>query len=207
MKLLNQIKQQSNTHTHTNKPSVQADQINANINNLNPKQNLRQNPNPNPNHHFRSNSNPNPNSNPKEYFTPNDSEPEFELSEQLSDSVNIQHPSRSTVPPNTNTNANAINPNGRFRYGPPSTNPQNPSNTMSNQPVPESPTTNYVIEYAVVPLILMIIFIALIHPYSSAILEKYMPPLTSMKGYATRALILGFAYIILRGIVSFVKKN
>lgn len=60
---------------------------------------------------------------------------------------------------------------------------------------PKSTTTT---DYVIMPIILLIAFIALVHPTTSSFLEKYLPAMNSMKGYFVRGMILVIIYIIAR---------
>lgn len=53
-------------------------------------------------------------------------------------------------------------------------------------------------EYVIMPIILLIAFIALVHPTTSNFLEKYVPAMNSMKGYFVRGIILVIIYIVAR---------
>lgn len=72
--------------------------------------------------------------------------------------------------------------------------------TAKNQHVNKtnvSQKNNNTMKYIITPIILLIVFIILVHPGTSKILTKYIPPLTSMKGYIMRGLILVIFYYIL----------
>lgn len=68
-------------------------------------------------------------------------------------------------------------------------------------PVPQNNT----IEYLVIPLFLIIIFIALVHPTTSKYLNKYLPPMRDMKGFFVRGLILAIAYIAIKFATTMIK--
>lgn len=67
------------------------------------------------------------------------------------------------------------------------------NNNKTNVPQKNNNTMKYIIT----PIILLIVFIILVHPSTSKLLTKYIPPLTSMKGYIMRGLILVIVYYIL----------
>lgn len=56
---------------------------------------------------------------------------------------------------------------------------------------------NKLAQYVIVPAALAIIFIILVHPVTSKILDKYLPPMKNMKGYLVRAVILALAYVVI----------
>lgn len=71
---------------------------------------------------------------------------------------------------------------------------------MGTRPPPVAVPTkknNTVVQYVVIPILLVIIFVALVHPKTSAILEKYIPKMTNMKGYLVRGAILAILYIVI----------
>jgi len=73
---------------------------------------------------------------------------------------------------------------------------------------PESQMKNYAIEYALIPIFIVIIFVLLVHPTTSTYLEKYIPKMVDLKGYAIRGIILAIMYIIIKIIISqTIKKN
>jgi len=76
----------------------------------------------------------------------------------------------------------------------------------SGKVVQPSKSKNTITEYVVIPVLLMIVFIILVHPKTSGMLEKYIPKMTSMKGYLVRAFILAIMYIIIRAATSMMNK-
>lgn len=62
-------------------------------------------------------------------------------------------------------------------------------------PVKKSSST---MEYIIIPILLMITFIVLVHPKTSGMLEKYLPKMTSMKGYLIRGLLLAVIYVVIK---------
>jgi len=93
-------------------------------------------------------------------------------------------------------------------------NPQNPKNpgnpgNPGNQIVPypnrrphpgvppkyHKPPENKMVKYFIIPLLLVIVFIALVHPTTSKYLEKYLPSMKDMKGVFVRGAILAIVYI------------
>ena len=80
-----------------------------------------------------------------------------------------------------------------------------PPNTVTIQCPPKK--SNIVVEYIVIPAMLVGIFVLLTHPKTSAYLRKYVPPMKNMKGFIIRGLILAIAYIIIRMIANTVTKN
>lgn len=65
-----------------------------------------------------------------------------------------------------------------------------------------SSNKNGMIEYGILPAIILVSFIVLVHPSTSKILGKWLPPMTNMKGYFIRGLILAIMYIIARMIAN-----
>lgn len=53
-------------------------------------------------------------------------------------------------------------------------------------------------DYIIIPIILLVTFVALVHPKTSKFLEKYLPKLDSAKGCLIRGVILVFVYLIAR---------
>ncbi len=66
------------------------------------------------------------------------------------------------------------------------------------EPTKCPPKPNNIVTYGVIPIVLIITFIILVHPKTSSILGKYLPPMTSMKGYLIRGVILAVVYVVLR---------
>lgn len=90
-----------------------------------------------------------------------------------------------------------------------SNNSNNLKNTMpnlksisTNSNVDKTKSSNKMTDYFIFPLLLLIIFILLVHPYTSKYLDKYLPPMKNIKGYAIRGLILAIAYIVIKLLVS-----
>lgn len=68
--------------------------------------------------------------------------------------------------------------------------------TQRRNPLPPAPPKNNIIlKYIVFPLVLMIVFILLVHPKTSSLLDKYIPPITKTTGILIRAVILGLVCI------------
>jgi hypothetical protein len=65
-----------------------------------------------------------------------------------------------------------------------------------------TPIKKYAIEYALIPLSLVGIFILLVHPTSATYLEKYLPKMADLKGCAIRGAILAIVYIVIKIIIS-----
>lgn len=59
------------------------------------------------------------------------------------------------------------------------------------------PKDNKLTQYVIIPIALIIIFVALVHPKTSGLLEKILPKMDSLKGYFVRGLVLAIAYIAL----------
>jgi hypothetical protein len=74
-------------------------------------------------------------------------------------------------------------------------------------PIESNESTSPMTEYAVITIVLMITFILLVHPTTSSYLEKYLPPVTNLKGCGIRAAILGVVYIITKVIMTYTKKS
>ena len=77
--------------------------------------------------------------------------------------------------------------------------------TMVNQsistPVPQTvckSKTNIAVDYIIIPIILVIIFVLITYPKTSKILRKFLPPMRNLKGFIIRGLILAIAYIVVR---------
>lgn len=66
------------------------------------------------------------------------------------------------------------------------------------KPQPPANKTNTTMEYIIIPIILLCVFVALVHPKTSGLLEKYLPKMDSMKGYLTRGLIFALIYIVIK---------
>jgi len=73
--------------------------------------------------------------------------------------------------------------------------------------VPVYKSENNMVSYIIIPLLLVVIFVILVHPKTSKILEKYLPKMDSMKGYAVRGLILAIAYVIVKFVTSSMGKK
>lgn len=69
------------------------------------------------------------------------------------------------------------------------------------------PASNAMVEYVVIPILLIIVFIVLIHPKTSGMMDKYLPSINTTKGILVRAVILGMVYIIISFIANTMKKN
>uniref|UniRef100_A0A6C0C654 Uncharacterized protein n=1 Tax=viral metagenome TaxID=1070528 RepID=A0A6C0C654_9ZZZZ len=79
-----------------------------------------------------------------------------------------------------------------------------PEKTVAVPEAPEStsPIKKYAIEYALIPISLVGVFILLVHPTTSAYLEKFIPKMTDLKGFAIRGAILAVIYIVIKIIIS-----
>lgn len=64
------------------------------------------------------------------------------------------------------------------------------------EPVSKKPN-NKIKEYVVMPVILVILFVILVHPSTSKMMEKYIPSLESTKGIIVRGVILAILYIVI----------
>ncbi|XWV24883.1 hypothetical protein QJ856_gp0900 [Tupanvirus deep ocean] len=73
--------------------------------------------------------------------------------------------------------------------------------------VPVEKPQNKTMEYIVIPILLIVVFVALVHPKTSAILEKYLPQLTSTKGILIRGAVLAVLYLVIRFITSSMSKK
>ena len=62
--------------------------------------------------------------------------------------------------------------------------------------------SNKTIEYIIIPLLLVCVFVALVHPKTSGLLEKYLPKMENIKGYLVRGLILAIVYIVIKLVTS-----
>ena len=72
-------------------------------------------------------------------------------------------------------------------------------------PVPKQ--ENKVVEYVVIPILLIIVFIFLVHPKTSRILGKYLPKMKTMGGFVVRGSILAIIYLIIRILANSMEKN
>ncbi|XWV26131.1 hypothetical protein QJ857_gp0949 [Tupanvirus soda lake] len=73
--------------------------------------------------------------------------------------------------------------------------------------VPVEKPQSKMMEYIVIPILLIVVFVALVHPKTSSILEKYLPQLTSTKGILIRGAVLAVLYIVIRFIASSMSKK
>jgi hypothetical protein len=64
---------------------------------------------------------------------------------------------------------------------------------------------NNITDYLLNFIVLAILFIVLVHPKTSIYFEKYLPPLTSIKGVAIRGVILATVFTIISFLASFRK--
>ena len=81
--------------------------------------------------------------------------------------------------------------------------PTNPHSVhLDNSKSKDSTFTNYII----IPLIIAILFVFLVYPKTSNLIEKIVPPMTNFKGYLIRGAILGLACIVLKFIADSIKK-
>lgn len=75
--------------------------------------------------------------------------------------------------------------------------PQQFMDQQNNQnPIPPGNKNSKLINYLVIPILLIIMFIILVHPTSSGFLNRYLPAMIDMKGYAVRGAILAILYVI-----------
>lgn len=58
--------------------------------------------------------------------------------------------------------------------------------------------SNMMVDYLITPLILIVLFVVLVHPKTSGILDKYLPSITNFKGLLIRGAILAITYIVIR---------
>lgn len=66
---------------------------------------------------------------------------------------------------------------------------------------------NNITEFIVVPVLLFIVFVALVHPKTSVFLDKYLPNMSNTKGIFIRGFILAIIYIIIKFATNTVTKN
>ncbi|AUV58511.1 hypothetical protein [Bandra megavirus] len=57
---------------------------------------------------------------------------------------------------------------------------------------------NNTVDYIIMPIILIILFVFLVHPKTSKIIGKYLPQPRSLLGLVSRGLVLAVAYVIIR---------
>ncbi len=84
------------------------------------------------------------------------------------------------------------------------------ANIEKMTPVAETDTGSsrrMIANYVVIPIILAIIFIILVNPKISKYFDKYLPAMSTMKGYGARAAILAVSYIIIELLLALVIKN
>jgi len=60
---------------------------------------------------------------------------------------------------------------------------------------------NLTLEYIVIPIFLVIVFIFLVHPKTTNLFIKYVPPMRQFKGFIVRGIILAVLYVAFRGIL------
>ncbi len=68
-------------------------------------------------------------------------------------------------------------------------------------PVPQTvckSKTNIAVDYVIIPIILVIVFVLITYPKTSKILRKFLPPMRNLKGFAIRGLIIAIVYIVVR---------
>lgn len=61
---------------------------------------------------------------------------------------------------------------------------------------------NMSIEYIVIPIYLVIVFIFLVHPKTANLFIKYVPPMRHFKGFIVRGIIFALLYLVFRGILN-----
>jgi hypothetical protein len=66
---------------------------------------------------------------------------------------------------------------------------------------------NNMIDYIIIPILLILIFVILVHTSTNKYLERYLPEMNSLKGYVVRGTILAFLYVIVRLISGMMSKT
>jgi len=76
------------------------------------------------------------------------------------------------------------------------------------QPSSSFASNKTIADYVIIPVLIAITFILLVHPTISGYIEKYLPPMNGIKGYAIRGIFLAVLYIVIRfGVNYFYLKN
>ena len=78
-----------------------------------------------------------------------------------------------------------------------------PHPPMQIPPAQPKKKNTAIIQYLIIPLLIVALFVALVHPKTSAMLNKYIPPMTDMKGYCIRGVILAIAYLVVQLVANF----
>lgn len=76
---------------------------------------------------------------------------------------------------------------------------RNNPTTIKKQPVkyaPKKKKSNSTVNYFIIPILLLIAFVVLVHPRSSKLFGKYLPPLDKLSGMFVRGLILAILYVV-----------
>lgn len=211
--------QPSNNRNPNQSPTQYQNQLPNQYQNQQPNQQPNQQLNQQPNRNTTQSINIQPNSSQQyrtgdnvEHFDHSDDNG-FELSEQTPE----QNPEQNmrdyseNIPVSGRNNSNPITSQNQIMSQNKNREPRHKHrHSRSNHDTPVAITvpveTNNTVEYIIVPGILMAIFIFLVYPSSSTFLEKYIPPMKDLKGYAIRALILGALYIAIRFVVENTKK-
>ena len=101
----------------------------------------------------------------------------------------------------TKTQAEVVEqPNNEPKHPLARPNPQRRPYVVRYVPVEKKEST--MVQYIIIPILLICIFVALVHPRTSKYLEKYLPKMKNMKGYLIRGLILAILYIAIKFITS-----
>ena len=87
--------------------------------------------------------------------------------------------------------------------------PRHP-NDMYRYPAPVPPPkpkqSNVMINYVIIPIIIILVFVSMVHPKTSKIINKYLPPMEKISGMFARGLILAIVYVVAR-LLTEPKKN
>lgn len=65
-------------------------------------------------------------------------------------------------------------------------------------PIKKEPESKVFLEYLIIPIVLILIFVGLVHPTTSKMLERFLPDMKNLQGMFNRGLILVILYLIIR---------
>lgn len=60
---------------------------------------------------------------------------------------------------------------------------------------------SFSMEYLIIPIYLVMVFMFLVHPKTSSLFIKYVPPMKHMKGFIVRGVMLALLYLVFRGLL------
>lgn len=79
-----------------------------------------------------------------------------------------------------------------------------PDPQIQNSAAPGRSKTKELLKSLVLCLFVFVLFVLLVYPKTSNLLDKYIPPISNIKGIVVRAGILAGAYLILNVIINFI---